>query len=250
MKNTIQNLQQKSVNREMQSEQVQNENMKLSTQLTSMQEIPAKLEKTMKEKVALVKEIKSLRAQKEEMTQQFNEQLTKVNLEHFNEITKLKNQNANEIKAKNEEIHQIQNELQKNSDHFKRVHQYNRTHFSDVLCKLESFHFTLDNCAIEKLQSTTPGMSDHERREKSNDILRHLIDTFNDALKSEPVTNDDFKELSSDEFSHIELIEKLYRRCLELLCDKGAAIKKENDWFIQKYNEEIAAKNKKKNGKK
>ncbi|ETO16404.1 hypothetical protein RFI_20931 [Reticulomyxa filosa] len=246
----IQTLQEKSINREMQSEQTQNENTKLTTQLQTLQELPEKMEKITKEKLVLIREIKTLRAQREEMTQQWNEERSKLKLEHLNEIESMRKQTDAEIAIKNEELNRMKLELQQMTEHFERVNQTNSRYFVDVLCKLESFNMTLDNCAIEKLQQTTPGMSEIERREKSNDILRLLLDTIYEALQSEhldPITSDEFKNNSSSSSSATNNvpskeicnphIHKLYRAVLELLCDKAAAIKKENDSFISTYYE-------------
>ncbi|ETO17220.1 hypothetical protein RFI_20112, partial [Reticulomyxa filosa] len=233
-----------------------------------MGRIARQMEKLTKEKLVLIREIKTLRAQAEKQTKEWEEEKSALKALHLDEMTCKQKEMDMQLQLKQDELKQLQLQLQTQKDHFQYVHDLNNRYFTDVLHKLESFNFTLDNCAIEKLQMNTPGMTDVERRFKSNHILKQLLETLEENLKHEhvqfetstsPTSNSDSNanfnynetkentEGSTNGLSNTNdtskkteprntLIQKLYRTGLELLCDKAVGIKKENDLFIKLHN--------------
>ncbi|ETO20214.1 hypothetical protein RFI_17003 [Reticulomyxa filosa] len=266
-------------------QKVENDNTLLETQLKVLKELPEKMDKLNKEKVELVREIKTLRVQKEMLSNKFNEERLTFKMQSLSEMNQKQKQTDLQIANKNEEIKRMQSKFQQVLDYVHQNNEINNKHLSDILCKVESFNMSLENCTVEKLQENTPGMSDYERRFKSNDILNQLLWTLKEDLKDEESkleennqsaiattaataataatdqtrrrsstmklmdnSSEEMKDNSlpikrqpSDVRSKLEYaflgrnpnIQKLYRKSLELLCDKALCIKKENDLFIK-----------------
>ena len=144
--------------------------------------ITSDLKSTKSDKLALVKAVKKLRNEREEMDEQYKNEISNLRLTNLNEEKKLRTEYDNKILRYKTDIREMRKMIEDSNLQYKRQIDTLHKSLGDVIDKLNTFTKTLDNAALSEFRKNSPNMSEMERIKISNNILEGLFGMIEDAL--------------------------------------------------------------------